>query len=87
MYACGNYEARWAYIDKACKTGSDRKRNLCDRMNEFSQSVPDPFCKSNLWISQENWCEKIDDFVENRKKSQNIRHTGASITTSIQSLR
>jgi hypothetical protein len=38
-------------------------------MNEFSQSVPDPFCKSNLWISQENRCEKIDDFVENRKKT------------------
>jgi hypothetical protein len=44
-------------------------------MNEFSQSVPDPFCKSNLWISQENWCEKIDDFVENRKKTcAMVRH-------------
>ena len=44
-------------------------------MNEFSQSVPFPICKrsierrlSNLWLSQENCCEKTDDFVENRKK-------------------
>jgi hypothetical protein len=44
-------------------------------MNEFSQSVPVPICKrsiqrrlSNLWLSQENCCEKTDDFVgENRK--------------------
>jgi hypothetical protein len=51
-------QARWAYIDKACK------RSLRDLMNEFSQSVP-PICKrsiqrrlSNLWLSQENCCEK-----------------------------
>ena len=43
-------------------------------MNEFSQSVLVPICKrsierrlSNLWLSQENCCEKTDDFVENRK--------------------
>ena len=43
-------------------------------MDEFSQSVPVPICKrsiqrrlSNLWLSQENCCEKTDDFVENRK--------------------
>ena len=42
-------------------------------MNEFSQPVP-PICKrsiqrqsSNLWLSQENCCEKTDNFVENRK--------------------
>ena len=42
----------------------DRKRNLRDLMNEFSQSDP-PICKrsiqrrsSNLWLSQENCCEK-----------------------------
>ena len=53
----------------------DRKRSLRDLMNEFSQSVPVPICKrsiqrrlSNLWLSQENCCEKTDDFVgENRK--------------------
>jgi hypothetical protein len=52
----------------------DRKRSLHDLMNEFSQSVPVPICKrsiqrrlSNLWLSQENCCEKTDDFVENRK--------------------
>ena len=54
----------------------DCKRSLHDLMNEFSQSVPVPICKrsierrlSNLWLSQENCCEKTDDFVENRKKS------------------
>ena len=43
-------------------------------MDEFSQSDPVPICKrsiqrrlSNLWLSQENICEKTDDFVENRK--------------------
>jgi hypothetical protein len=42
-------------------------------MDEFSQSVPVPICKrsiqrrlSNLWLSQENCCEKTVDFVENR---------------------
>jgi NAD(P)H-nitrite reductase large subunit len=54
----------------------DRKRSLRDLMNEFSQSVPVSICKrsiqrwlSKLWLSQENCCEKTDDFVENRKKS------------------
>jgi hypothetical protein len=52
----------------------DRKRSLRDLMDEFSQSVPVPICKrsiqrrlSNLWLSQENCCEKTDNFVENRK--------------------
>jgi hypothetical protein len=43
-------------------------------MDEFSQSVPVPINKrsiqrrlSNLWLSQENCCEKNDNFVENRK--------------------
>ena len=53
----------------------DRRRSLRNLMNEFNQSVPVPICKrsierrlSNLWLSQENCCEKTDDFVENRKK-------------------
>ena len=52
----------------------DCKRSLRDLINEFSQYVPVPICKrsierrlSNLWLSQENCCEKTDDFVENRK--------------------
>ena len=52
----------------------DRKRSLHDLMNEFSQSLQVPICKrsiqrrlSNLWLSQDNCCEKTDDFVENIK--------------------
>jgi hypothetical protein len=50
--------------------GSNLLKNLdtADRLN------PMPICKrsiqrrlSNLWLSQENCCEKTDDFVENRK--------------------
>jgi hypothetical protein len=58
---------------------------LRDLMDEFSQSVPVPICKrsiqrrlSNLWLSQENCCEKTDNFVENRKnrdtRAPPIRH-------------
>ena len=57
----------------------DCKRSLRDLMNKFSQYVPVPICKrsierrlSNLWLSQENCCEKTDDFVENKKNIDGV---------------